>query len=296
MRFLLLLCLLSGLSLNMKASGSGSGSDIDREPVNPLVVGQARMHFIKIYQAGMQHTHFNYKTLVNTWLPRFEGLPYGASAVSCPSDKTLINFDSFDCVTFVETFWAMAYTLHTYQKGIEKEVDPFTAFVRNINKIRYFGGRNCGIHDRIHYWTQGLTQLQKFGLMVNVAYANGTPFKPKTNYLSVENKKTYSADYLKRTIALEKILNETPRYFYPKADIIAKYLPLAKDGDIVSFAAGEDGLDVTHTGIITVVDGELKVSHASSLYSKLVKEQDLMTYLSIKKACPGVFIFRPVFK
>ena len=65
--------------------------------------------------------------------------------------------------------------------------------------------------------------------------------------------------------------------------------------NIVAFATNAKGLDVSHTGIITVVDGEVKLTHASSLYDRVVVEQDFKEYLSTRTTVTGLFVYRPVF-
>ena len=94
---------------------------------------------------------------------------------------------------------------------------------------------------------------------------------------------------------LESILSRTPRYYYPlwKREL---YYPMAKDGDIIAFSSKEPGLDVSHTGIITIVDGEPALNHASGKYERVVLGQDLNTYLMSRTKISGFFVYRPVFE
>ena len=99
-----------------------------------------------------------------------------------------------------------------------------------------------------------------------------------------------------RAKSLQKILNDSPKYYYPK-DKIELYRPLAKDGDLVSLASSEPGLDVSHCGIITVEDGNLRITHASSKYNQVVYAQDLEAYIRSRGGyLTGIFVYRPVFE
>ena len=100
--------------LSLPAATFGSGPGDEKHAVNAHVVGKSRIAFIKFYEDGIAKGKFDYASLVRELAPRFAGIPYGASDESCPEGKTLVNFESFDCVTFVETFWALSYTLHEY--------------------------------------------------------------------------------------------------------------------------------------------------------------------------------------
>lgn len=261
------------------------------------VVGKSKERFQELFKKGRKSGYFYYEELVKKLLPEFKNLPYGAGNVSCPSDKTLINFQSFDCVTLVESFWALNYTLYQYMTGkVSKRDKPFKIFSRNLNQIRYFGGENCGIEYRIHYFTQQMEELDRSGLVFNVGLANGVKFNKKINYIS-SNPEAYG-DFAatNRQKFLERIHNRTPKYYYPRRHR-SLYYPLAKDGDIVSFATNEPGLDVSHCGIISIVDGEVTVTHASSRTKKVVYAQSLDEYVRGRgKYCTGFFIYRPIFE
>ncbi len=258
------------------------------------IVGDSKDSFENIYQEGLDLGGFYYEEVVEELLPHFQGIPYGTGGAGCPADKTLINFSSFDCVTFVESFWAISFTLYEYHNGLVHFPDHFEIFARNVDKIRYFGEENCGVEDRIHYFTQAMQVLQRRGLVFNVARANGKIFEKKINYMTGTYGLTYNLESMAKMRSLETILTEANDYFYPLSDI-GLYLPLAKDGDIVALATNRKGLDVSHTGIITVDEGEVYMTHASSVYNKVVHEQNLMDYINSRSTVTGIFVYRPVF-
>lgn len=262
-----------------------------------FVVRNSKSKFESVYKKGIKLGYYYYEELTHKMMPAFNGTPYGAGGAGCPGNKTLINFHSFDCVTFVETWWALSFTLYEYQSNhVPEAASPFKQFCKNLNRIRYFGGENCGIDHRIHYFTQELEELDRSGLAFNVAMANGYPFKKTINYISKNEERYGDLSTSRQQKSVERVLNKTPRYFYPTKHR-ARYYPMAKDGDIIAFASTEPGLDVSHCGIITVEDGEPKLNHASALYNKVVIGQDLDRYLRGRTGkVNGFFVYRPKHK
>jgi hypothetical protein len=292
MRKFLLFLAVFGACYAVIPARTGSGSD----DVKYFVVGNSLEKFQSIYGKATSSGYFYYEELTRQLLPEFRGLPYGAGGVSCPSKKTLVNLTSFDCVTLVETFWSMSYTQYQVQAGlVPANSDAFDVFADNLDRIRYFGGENCGIEQRIHYFTQQMLEMERAGLVFNVAAANGELFRKKINYISIHPDKYGAYGTSPELKNSESVLNTSFNYYYPLTKVDQHYLPLAKTGDIVAFATNEPGLDVSHTGIITVEDGEVLLTHASSQYDKVVHGQDLKDYLASRTKCTGIFIFRPIF-
>jgi hypothetical protein len=275
------------------ASGGSAGAGVSPSDKHYVVNG-SMAKFEALFQQGHEMGYFYYEELTSKLLPYFKGTPYGAGGAGCPGDKTLVNFQSFDCVTFVETWWALSYTLFEFQSGkLPKNSKPFEVFCKNLNRIRYFGGENCGMEYRIHYFTQELEELDRSGLAFNVAMANGYPFKKTINYISKNASKYGELSSSTQNKSYETVLNKTPRFFYPD-EHREMYYPMAKDGDIIAFASSEPGLDVSHCGIVTVEDGEPKLNHASQLYNKVVTGQDLEMYMRSRAGkVNGFFVYRP---
>lgn len=274
-------------------SWSDPGTEADTKDL--YVVGKSQQRFMELYRTGMNSGYFYYEELTRQILPHFKGLPYGAGGAGCPSDKTLVNFFSYDCVTFVETFWALSRTVYEFHSGlVPKRATPFTVFAKNLNRIRYFGGENCGIEYRIHYFTQQMEELDRSGLAFNVGIANGVRFKKRINYISQNSEDFGDFAETRHHKSREAILNKTPRYYYPMSKR-SFYYPMAQDGDIIAFSSVEPGLDVSHCGIVTLVDGKPKLNHASGKYEKVMLGQDLDYYLRGRTKVNGFFVYRPRF-
>lgn len=259
------------------------------------MVGNSQERFEQVFNTGKKVGYFYYERLVSELLPQFRHIPYGAGAGKVRSDQTLINFQSFDCVTFVETFWAINRTLYQYYAAkVDRRRNPFEVFAENLNRIRYFGGENCGIEYRIHYFTQQMEELGRSGLVFNVAAANGQPFNKKIDYISshVDDYGDFAGTTKQKN--LEKLYNQTSKFYYPLKER-RMYYPLAKDGDILAFATNEPGLDVSHTAIVSVEDGNVRITHASSKVGRVVMNQDIEEYLNTRTTITGLFIYRPIF-
>lgn len=287
-RLLLLTVLALLTALPTKATG--------KEAYDRLhVVGNSKDRFQEFYQHGLSQGYFFYEELTKHLVHKFQGIPYGAGGAGCPSQKTLVNFASFDCVTFVETWWALTRTLYDFQSGRKNsKAEPFLVFSDNLNRIRYFGGENCGIEYRIHYFTQQMEELDRAGLVFNVGMANGVPFKEKINYISQNASKYGDMATTAQHKSYETVLSATPRFYYPSKNR-THYYPLAKDGDIIAFSSVEPGLDVSHCGLVTIIDGRPKLNHASEKYGKVVISQDLDSYLLSRTKVDGFFVYRPRF-
>ena len=259
------------------------------------VIGKGRSSFYTLFQKGTDSGYFIYEEVARHLLPYFAGKPYGTGGRGCPSNKTLVNFDSYDCVTLVETWWALNYTLYEYKSRKQNHQDPFERFAQNLDKVRYFGGENCGIYDRIHYFTQAMQEMSRSGMMINVAVANGDLYKKRINYLSKEQGGEYTKEFLEKTKYLESMLSRTPVHYYPK-EKVHLYCPMAKTGDIIAFASTVPGLDVSHCAILSRDEGDLMITHASSLKEKVVFEEDLREYIASRTTVSGIFVYRPIFE
>ncbi len=286
---ILLVCLMTFGQVTASALRSGN-------PYERLhVVGNSKDRFMQFYEEGMKQGYFFYEELTKHLVPQFKGIAYGAGGAGCPGDKTLVNFHSFDCVTFVETWWALSRTLYDFQAGrVPKKAEPFLVFTKNLDRIRYFGGENCGIGYRIHYFTQQMEELERAGFVFNVGMANGFPFKEKINYITQNADKYGDVATSAQQKAYESILSSTPRFYYPTKNR-ASYYPLAKDGDLIAFSSTEPGLDVSHCGLVSIVDGRPKLNHASEKYNYVVIGQYLDAYLIGRTKVDGFFVYRPRF-
>lgn len=259
------------------------------------IVGKAKEEVLSMLKPNEA---FHYETFFEKNLRRFKGVPYGAGASnSVGIDKTLVCTSQLNCVTLIEMFWAICYTQYQIsQVNIQLTQNQiFNLFLKNLNFIKYYDGLNCELHDRIHYFTDALHQLESRGLLENIGAYNGEPIHKKIHFISGNKKQWAAIKNWTQIKVIEERMSNRPRYFYP-LERIEDYKLYAKTGDIVALATDVPGLDVSHCGYITFRNDSLLFSHASSVRKKVVIEEDLCNYLSKRTSITGIYVYRPLFQ
>ena len=191
------------------------------------------------------------------------GAPYEANGLvgSAETPEVFVApLDRFDCVTYVESVYALA-----------RAADP-EGFVEELRKIRYEDGL-VEWARRNHYMTDWLRRNGKAGLMWPVA-AEG---------LGVRKEKRLNVvpGLPERKVSL---------YPVPKSKLRA-YAPRLRNGDLLLFVSTKKGLDVFHCGLLVLSGGVLKLRHASRSKGRVV-EEDLAAFLRANRTA-GILASRP---
>lgn len=224
----------------------------------------------------------------------FQGVPYGSGGRGSRKGQTLVNVEEMDCLTFVENFLALYFTRRTVARSntAMTDEDILAAFVRKMNHIRYYRAINCEWEDRLFYFTQAMWQLQQYDVVTDVASINGEPYRKRIHYVSSHRDKYPGIRNWAQVLRLEQELSAARRFYYP-LDAYDRYREVAQPGDIIAFASTVDGLDISHVGFIDLdKDGELLITHSSSITKQLEVEQNLCQYLTRRMAIEGFFIYR----
>jgi len=181
----------------------------------------------------------------------------------------VINLKEIDCFTYLDYVEAMTLSR------------SFAEFRENLRNVRYRSGI-LSFENRNHFFTDWRE-------------VNADIVEDVTASLAGE-----------RGIQIEKTLNvkEDGTHFLngiPPVKRQLTYIPSRilndglmeklKTGDFVGIYSEEQGLDVSHVGIITIEDNIRYLRHASSAeeYRKVI-DQDLKDYLLNK---PGIIVLRP---
>jgi hypothetical protein len=267
---------------------------VDRREQKCFVVSDSKDKVLKVLKA--EYPSKQYDLYAEYMLKEFEGVPYGGGSQGCPQAHTLVNLRQMDCMTFVENFWALAFTRHLIAGMKEKPVDEeiFAIYVQNLNAIRYYEGKNQRNEDRIQYLTSGFIQLEKAGVLSMVGKEEGSPMSKKINYVSGNRAKFGGfTDWA----FIQNKENEMSQYSYITFDKnqIQDYAQIAQNGDLVGLVTTVPGLDVSHCGVITLREGKVFMTHASSVRKQLVLAQDITEYLAKRTTISGIVVFRPVF-
>lgn len=201
---------------------------------------------------------------------RLLGRPYLENALDPPqgSETLRVSLEAFDCVTYVETVLAIAFS---------RSVEHFLDLLR---QLRYENGQVSWAR-RNHYMTEWARNNEARGLLSDLT----------TGARSVEKIRTLS--YLKeaptRTVTFRS---------FPKP-ALSGVMDRIEPGDLVLFVSTKPMLDVFHTGLLFRCDpqtntGEhrLMLRHASRTEGGVV-EQRLADFMSANRMS-GFALFRPI--
>lgn len=212
-------------------------------------------------------------------------------------EQLVVNFQEFDCTTYLET--VLALTLAAHESGGKPATE--TAFRKHLTQLRYRNGVVEGYASRLHYFSDWLRDNERRGLIADVTHEiGGVPVSKAVNYMTACVWKyphlTDPAVY-KQIASVEQDVSRQPFYFVPKAKISAVEKSL-KDGDIIMLTAARPGLDMKHVGFAvwqTAPDGTRRVYllHASSDHGEVVMtEHPLADYVLWNKRLSGIRVAR----
>ena len=231
---------------------------------------------------------------------KFLGRPYVAATLEVADpEQVVVNLQGLDCATLVETSQALAMTRREGKTDV-------ASYTRNLEKIRYFNGKNRGYTSRLHYlsfWMADLTK-RKVAKEVLLPQALTQPLEIRLNYMSTH---AGSYPFLKnhpervREIAqLERKYSGKVGLFLPKsnAGLSRQQLGAIHDGDIITVVTQKAGLDYSHQGIaFWGNDGKLHMLHASSERKRVIAdERTLEDYLKRISHAKGIRVFRIINK
>ena len=227
---------------------------------------------------------------------KFLGRPYVAATLEVADpEQVVVNLQGLDCATLVETSQALAMTRREGKTDV-------ASYTRNLEKIRYFNGKNRGYTSRLHYlsfWMADLTK-RKVAKEVVLPQTLTLPLEIRLNYMSTH---ADAYPFLKnhpervREIAqLERKYSGKVGRFLPKsnAGLSRQQLGAIHDGDIITVVTQKSGLDYSHQGIaFWGNDGKLHMLHASSERKRVIAdERTLEDYLKRISHAKGIRVFR----
>lgn len=222
----------------------------------------------------------------------FLGLPYVAHTLEGDTEMLTINIDELDCTTFVETVIAMALTAG---EGSSSWCD----YAKNLESIRYRNGVLNGYSSRLHYISDWIiNNSARDNFREATTDISGSSFTTKSiNFMST-HRSSYSS--LKDDAEFNNIKEIEGNYINHKYPIIKKAALLnkstrndLKDGDIIALTTKTNGLDVSHMGLIAIVDGVPHLMHASMKAMKVIIDPlPLHKYLSNSKSLTGIRVIR----
>lgn len=231
---------------------------------------------------------------------RFVGAPYAPGTLERPGPEQLVvNLETLDCVTFVETVLVLARLARAGDPGLA--ADPArlrSAFAAELTRIRYRDGVLDGYASRLHYFSEWIADNDRRGVVRDLSGAlGGVADADPVDFMST-HPEAYAAladpFVLSAVEAIEARLSAEARRYLP-AERIAALASSIQDGDVIAATSTVDGLDVAHTGLALWRDGRLKLLHAPLVGSHVqITEGTLAERIERLGGQDGIMVARPV--
>ncbi|HUQ18577.1 MAG TPA: N-acetylmuramoyl-L-alanine amidase-like domain-containing protein [Gemmatimonadaceae bacterium] len=251
--------------------------------------------------------------------PKFRGKPFGRRAVRVGElavgspyeafaleayikaggnpeglEPLALSLSRFDCVTLVESCLAVA------RVGTGMPRPTWRRFAREVERMRYRGGKREGYVSRLHYFSEWISDGEKRGLVRDLGKELGGVVDPRPLRFMTEHRSLYPAladDNVFGAIrAMEKSLDSHQRYMIPAAGI-PDVVDRIESGDVLAFTTSVPGIDVSHAAYAyRGADGVLRVLHAPLSGGAVeITRTTLPEYVSAIRKATGILIARPFF-
>ena len=221
----------------------------------------------------------------------FLGTPYQGGTLDRDSvERVVVRLDSVDCTTFVETVSALTLCANSGE-------GKFSDYLKALENIRYRDGIcNC-YTSRLHYFSEWIRNNQEMGIIVEILPEDLIVKEERTINFMSQNAEKYAAilndSVLTQIKAIEETLSSRPFWYIPKEKIANLTPNIVSEGDIIAIVTNIDGLDFSHVGFATFIDGEIHLLHASSGKKEVVIDSLTLTdYLAKFKRHLGIRILR----
>ena len=221
----------------------------------------------------------------------FIGTPYQGGTLDSDSvESVVVRFDSLDCTTFVESVSALTLCANSGK-------NKFSDYLKALENIRYRDGICNGYISRLHYFSEWIMNNQEMGIIKEIAPDGFVITEYRTINFMSHNADKYAGitndSSLSKIKATESTLSSLPFTYIPK-DKVAYLTPnIVSEGDIIAIVTDIEGLDFSHVGFATFIDGEIHLLHASSGKKEVIIDPlSLTDYLAKFKHHVGIKILR----
>lgn len=271
---------------------------VTQQVANAATVTQMRFHcdadtivINDLLKKGHESGLSDANALVEFYARQLLGTPYVAHTLEADEEILTINIHELDCLTFIETLYALT-------RATLDNRSSWRDYAANIENVRYRGGKMGDYSSRIHYMSEWIIDNHMRGNLVEI-----TPDLPHADFMvkNIDYMTTHPSQYrqLKNDSAMvEKIRHfelRNHRFPYLKRSWLNdKGVKAAlKSGDFISLVTKNDGLDVSHNGIVIMEKGEPYLLDASMSGGKVMLEaKPLYKYLERSKTNIGVRVYR----
>jgi len=206
-------------------------------------------------------------------------------------ENVVVNLAGLDCYTFFESTFAIS-------RCIKNGKTSFEDYLKEIENLRYRGGKINDYPSRLHYFSDWLFDINKRGIGKDVTkLIGGELINKKINFMSthVDSYKRLKENpkFVAEIAVIEKEMSERDYYWIPQAKITSVESKI-QSGDILGITTTVDGLDIAHTGIaIRMEDGRIHFMHAPIVGKKVqITEKPLADYIAGNKKQNGIMVLR----
>lgn len=223
---------------------------------------------------------------------KFIDTPYVAHTLEDSVERLTVNLFQLDCTTFVETVMALAYTAGERRTS-------WRDFVYNLRRMRYRGGEVNGYPSRLHYisdWivdnshrgnfsevTDRLPQHRYVVKSINFMSKHHNLYPALADSANLARIKEIERGYVNHQYPILRTNSLSNKQVYQSL----------QEGDIVALTTSNKNLDVSHLGIITIVDGKPHLLHASSSLMKVtITTVPLSEFLRKNPSLTGIRVIR----
>jgi hypothetical protein len=209
------------------------------------------------------------------------------------SEPLTLSLTEFDCVSLVEACLAIA---RVAQSG---EPPSWEAFANQMERMRYRGGERRGYSSRLHYFSEWLQDNERRGLVRLIGQELGGVRDERPLRFMSSNPDSYPAmaypEVREEIARMERNLDGAARWVVPTGRIsgIADRL---QSGDILGFATGIRGLDVTHAAFAyRDGGGVMRVLHAPLSGGVVeITRSTIPQYVAAIRQSMGILVARPL--
>ena len=231
----------------------------------------------------------------------FVGTAYVPQTLEADGPEALvINFRGLDCVTFVETVFALSrFTREAWTPELMHDrPDAEDRYEALLTELRYREARLDGYASRLHYFTDWVGDNESRGLVTDLSEELGGRLDAEPIDFMTTHTSAYRQMADEGTVAAvrmaEERLSSVGRFFVPE-DHIAAASGGIRNGDVIAATSTVAGLDVAHTGLALWVDGQLHLLHAPLVGEAVqISQSTLAERIRRFGGQDGIIVARPV--
>jgi N-acetylmuramoyl-L-alanine amidase-like len=213
-------------------------------------------------------------------------------------ERLVIDFQGFDCVTFVENVFTIARFLKSDMASrLDDRGYVEGEYERGLRALRYRDNVIDGYPSRLHYFSDWIGDNERKLLVRDITeevggIADQKPIGFMSTHADAYRQLADPAN-LEQLRETEARLTESGRHVVPQAGIAAVAARI-RNGDIIAATSTVEGLDVAHTGLALWVDGTLRLLHAPLVGDSIrISEVSLAERVGRIDGQDGIIIARP---